>query len=123
MRSIVLAAILPALAACQPAVVEPVPAANQAAAAEEGDIPLLARTNCAGCHAVRAGDLSPLPSAPSFVEIANMPGLTRETVSAYLGDAHNYPDQMDIELDARDVAAIAEYLLTLRSEDYKRRPS
>ncbi len=127
MRPIVPLALL-MLAACQPAAIETAPAAapQQAAAqaaATEAHIPVLVSTNCASCHAVRRGELSPLAAAPSFVHIANQPGLSRATLTAFLADAHNYPDQMDVELDAEDVEEIAAYLLTLQQEDYRPGPS
>jgi len=111
-----------ALAACQPAAVTPTPAVAQPEVAQS-DVPMLVATTCSNCHAIRAGELSPLARAPSFVDIANAHGVTHDTLVAFLSDAHNYPDVMDVEPDANDVEAIANYMLTLRSEDYRRTPS
>lgn len=86
-------------------------------------MPEIVASNCAGCHAVTTGSLSPNPAAPSFVDLANMPGLTSDTLAAFLSDAHNYPDQMDVEVDDEEVAAITRYILTLKDEAYRRPPS
>lgn len=121
MRSVLALALL-ALTACQANEVASAPAPAQSDASEAG-IPALVATTCSSCHAIRRDELSPLARAPSFVDIANTHGLTHDTLVAYLSDAHNYPDVMDVELDAADVEEIANYLLTLRSEDYRRMPS
>jgi mono/diheme cytochrome c family protein len=121
MRTLLPIALL-ALAACQPAAVAPSPSAAQPRIARD-DVPMLVATTCSNCHAIRAGELSPLARAPSFVDIANSHGLTHDTLVAFLSDAHNYPDVMDVEPDADDVEAIANYMLTLRREDYRRTPS
>ena len=78
---------------------------------------------CGQCHAVVDNAVSPDPQAPGFVEIANTPGLTRETLVAFLSDAHNYPMQMDVDLVEEDIALIADYMLALQSDDYSRPPS
>jgi hypothetical protein len=36
----------------------------------------------------------------------------------WLTDAHNYPEIMDFDLDPLQVEDIADYILTLRSDDY-----
>lgn len=108
------------LAACQPT-------ADVSSAAvtdpDVGAIPMLVTANCAGCHAVGPNALSPLVEARSFVDIANMPGLTRASLATFLSDAHNYPDVMDVELDDADVLVVTDYLLTLRDESYRPGPS
>lgn len=77
---------------------------------------------CGGCHAVETNDLSPVPDAPRWVDIANREGLDRGTLARWLRDAHNYPEMMDFDLDSDQVDMIAAYILTLRSADYKRAP-
>ncbi|WP_336985647.1 hypothetical protein [Altererythrobacter aquiaggeris] len=77
-----------------------------------------AQAACADCHAVEAPDLSPHPGAPSFAAVANRKGLTSETLSAYLRDAHNYPEAMDFDLDAPQVDALTRYILTLRDDGF-----
>jgi mono/diheme cytochrome c family protein len=74
---------------------------------------------CGGCHAVEAPGLSPNPASPPFADIANRRGLTRDTLVTWLTDAHNYPEVMDFDLDTPQVGQIADYILTLRSENYK----
>lgn len=78
---------------------------------------------CGECHAVAPPWLSPNPLAPTFVDIANRPGLSEGSVASWLKDAHNYPEQMDVDLSEEDAEALADYMLTLRSVDYVRLPS
>lgn len=78
---------------------------------------------CGECHAVTVDAVSPMADAPGFADIANTPGLTRETLETFLSDAHNYPMQMDVDLDEADIEVIADHIMTLQSEDYVRRPS
>ncbi len=78
---------------------------------------------CGECHGVTANAISPNSGAPGFGEIANSSGLTRETLKAFLSDAHNYPMQMDVDLDETDIELIADYIMTLQSEEYVRQPS
>lgn len=77
---------------------------------------------CGGCHAVEVPGLSPNPASPPFADIANREGLTRATLVTWLTDAHNYPEMMDFDLDPPQVEQIADYILTLQSEDYRRVP-
>lgn len=78
---------------------------------------------CGECHAVTANAISPKAEAPGFAEIANSSGLTRETLKAFLSDAHNYPMQMDVDLNQTDIELIADHIMTLQSEEYARQPS
>lgn len=77
---------------------------------------------CGGCHAVEPPLLSPNPLAPRWVDIANREGLNEATLASWLKDAHNYPEEMDFDLDPEQVDLIASYMLTLRSPDYQRQP-
>lgn len=77
---------------------------------------------CGGCHAVEGQDLSPNPASPPFADIANREGLSKETLVSWLTDAHNYPEVMDFDLDPPQVEGIAEYILTLRSDNYRKLP-
>lgn len=81
-------------------------------------VPAFVQTACADCHAVTATNLSPNPSAPSFENIANRNGLTKATLSAFLIDAHNYPDAMDFELGPEETEALSDYILTLKKDSY-----
>jgi mono/diheme cytochrome c family protein len=79
-----------------------------------------AQGSCAACHGVeRHSTLSPNPQAPSFPTIVNRQGLTAQTLATWLRDAHNYPDEMEIQLDLARVDDLVAYMLTLRNPDYR----
>lgn len=78
-----------------------------------------AQAHCAGCHNVTDGQASPNTNAPRFEAIANTRGLTDDTLKAWLRDSHNYPGQMDFEIDAKRIDELAAYMLTLKSPDYR----
>lgn len=103
--------------------VETVAPAAPVAASAEKEVPVFVTAICGDCHAVKTNEISPNPQAPGFADIANSPGVTRETLVAFLSDAHNYPMQMDVDLVEDDIELIAEYMLTLQSDDYIQRPS
>lgn len=90
---------------------------------ETREPPTLVQATCAGCHAIVPGHRSPIAEAPTFEDIANLPGFTRKTLIVFLADTHNYPDIMDVDLDREDIELIADYMLTLRRDDYRRFPS
>jgi hypothetical protein len=46
--------------------------------------------------------------------------LNERTLAAWLSDAHNYPEKMDFDLNPSQVEALADYLLTLKDENYAR---
>ncbi|MBQ94824.1 MAG: hypothetical protein CL510_03195 [Actinobacteria bacterium] len=118
----ILAASLP-LTACQTYDTQPDPAPDAVAAVPSEDAaPTYVIAICGECHAVQDNAVSPNPQAPGFADIANSPGLTRDTLVTFLADAHNYPMQMDVDLVEEDIEVIADYMLTLQSEDYVRRP-
>ena len=94
-------------------------AADQTLNASSGRVLALAQAACGGCHAVERYELSPNPKAPPFIRIVNLPGLSSDTRSAWLRDAHNYPEEMDFHLDAAAVDARTAYMLTLRDPDYE----
>lgn len=73
---------------------------------------------CSGCHAVKPGEISSNPMSPTFEMIANSPGLTGETLSAYLRDSHNYPELMNFEVAEEDGDVLAAYIITLSSEEF-----
>lgn len=78
-----------------------------------------AQGSCGGCHAVgRYGD-SPNPDAFPFARIVNQPGLTEATLSSWLRDAHNFPDEMEFYLEPNEVDVLVTYLLGLRDETYR----
>jgi mono/diheme cytochrome c family protein len=112
------------LTACQSASqveTSPVPAVAAAPAALSGPAKAgfeLSEALCSGCHAIKAGTISPNPMSPTFAMIANSAGLTRETLSEYLRDSHNYPETMNFEVVEEDSYVLAAYIITLRSDDY-----
>lgn len=115
-----------AVTACQPAVppagaAEPATRTAAMAARAPATVPLprvMAR-KCQGCHSVRLHLPSPNPGAPAFADIANLEGLTPNTLRAFLRDAHNYPDEMKMTLDQREIDEIVAYVVTLRDPDYR----
>ncbi len=118
------AAFALSLSACQ--VIEtPPPAAASAAAPTDPIEPTASRPTafieaaCGGCHAVEEPFLSPNPAAPTFAAIANSHGLTRDTLAAWLADAHNYPEMMDFDLEPAHVEEIATYMASLQRDDYE----
>jgi mono/diheme cytochrome c family protein len=68
---------------------------------------------CAGCHAVRQGDRrSPQPNAPSFEQIADVPGMTATALYVALQSSHKtMPNLMFEPAELRNVVA---YILTLK---------
>lgn len=99
-----------ALGACQP-----LPAGSTAV--QRGSA--LAQASCSSCHGVARYATSPNPDAPPFSAIANQEGLTADTLGPWLRDAHNYPREMQFELDPRDVDALVAYMISLRDPDYR----
>jgi mono/diheme cytochrome c family protein len=78
-----------------------------------------AEASCGGCHAVGRYGASPYPNAPPFAGIVNQPGLTAETLSSWLRDAHNYPEEMEFYLEGREVDDLVAYMITLRDAEYR----
>ena len=78
---------------------------------------------CGGCHAVERYGLSPNPDAPPFAAIINRENLTSKTISSWLRDAHNYPEEMEFYLEQAEVDALVRYMLTLEDESYRPRNS
>ena len=77
----------------------------------------LAEARCSGCHAVTPGQVSPNADAPPFASIAQRSGLTQSSAGNWLGQSHNFPDQMDFYLDSDQAEQLATYLLTLREAE------
>ncbi len=113
-RALGLAVLVAAAAACQP-LASPSPATGV-----EGHPGLaLARSACGGCHAVDRRSVSPNPNAPPFAAVVNQPGLTGNTLAAWLRDAHNYPDEMKFTLDQHKIDDLVAYMITLRDPNYR----
>lgn len=77
-----------------------------------------AEQRCAACHGVTANAPSPNPESPAFEDIANTPGLTRETLRVFLRDSHNFPDAMNFKVPPRRIRDLADYMVTLQRPDY-----
>lgn len=78
-----------------------------------------AQTHCTGCHGVTSGQVSANRKAPPFEAIVNARGLTGDSMKTWLRDSHNYPGQMNFEIDAKRIDDLAAYMLTLKSPDYR----
>lgn len=104
------------LAACQTTAPGPAP---DSAAQAQNQPPTIVASVCADCHAVKAPFLSPNEEAPPFDALANQPGLTSETITRWLVDAHNYPELMEFALSEEEAKDVAGYILTLKSDDYR----
>ncbi len=94
------------------------PAAQQDAERQTSTL-AFAQGACGDCHAVEADWLSPNPKAPAFANIANRTGITAQALSYWLRNSHNFPEEMDFDLDGPRVDALTAYILTLRDPDYK----
>jgi mono/diheme cytochrome c family protein len=73
-----------------------------------------ARTICAECHAVESKAApSPNAGAPTFLRIANVPGMTATALYAALQTSHRTMPNIPLEADElRDVTA---YILSLKT--------
>jgi mono/diheme cytochrome c family protein len=71
----------------------------------------LARQWCTGCHVVepagRGGDVG-----PPFVQVANSPDRTAQTLRAWLNDPH--PPMPNLGLSGREIDDITAYIETLQ---------
>ncbi|MEM1195335.1 MAG: hypothetical protein AAGH57_04475 [Pseudomonadota bacterium] len=104
-----------ALGACQLA-----PARTSASSATP--IPAFVQGVCGDCHGVEPPFLSPNEDAPGFDAIANSAGLTDESLTQWLIDAHNYPELMEFALTEDEARQVADYMVSLQSEDYEPAP-
>lgn len=91
----------------------------ETARAVDSETLAFAQGACGGCHAVEPNALSPNRDAPEFPAIVNRPGLNAETLTRWLVDAHNYPEEMDFDLDAPQVERLVDYMLTLQDAEYR----
>jgi len=80
---------------------------------------LFAETHCSACHGVASRQISTNHKAPPFESIVNVRGLTENSMTTWLRDSHNYPEQMDFSIDAKRIDELAVYMLTLKSPDYR----
>lgn len=98
---------------------QPLAPADTAAARAPGPGLAFAQSACGGCHAVGRQSVSPNPNAPPFAAIVNQEGLTANTLSSWLRNAHNYPDEMKFRLEGDTVDDLVAYMLTLRDPNYR----
>jgi len=88
---------------------------SHATAQEPGDVKkgtALARSVCAQCHAVGKGERrSPDPMAPSFVSVAETPGMTSKALRVWLQTSH--PTMPNYILGDHDRDDIVAYILSL----------
>ena len=113
----ILAASLGVLTACQATVPTDRPS-TPARASLDARAPAFVEAACGGCHAVEPPFLSPNPHAPSFAAIANRRNMSRESLAAWLSDAHNYPEDMDFDLTPKQAGDVAGYMIRLRNAGY-----
>lgn len=79
-----------------------------------------AQASCASCHGIKLGSFSsPNPRAPEFSAIVNQQGMTAATLSTWLRDAHNYPSEMQIQLEPSEIDDLVAYMLTLSDPNYR----
>lgn len=90
-------------------------AAAPALAADADDVAMgreLATRICADCHAVRPAEVqSPRQSAPSFEDIASVPGLTPIALKVALRSSHR--EMPNLVLDENETERIVAYILSL----------
>ena len=114
MKPLYLVGLAIGVTACQP-----LPSAEQPLPAQQTQGLAFAQASCGGCHAVERFGSSPNQNAPPFAAIVNQRGLTAETLSSWLRDAHNYPEEMEFYLEQREVDDLVAYMLTLRDVNYR----
>jgi mono/diheme cytochrome c family protein len=71
----------------------------------------LARRWCAACHIVSADQTLGADSAPAFVTIAKIPGLSADTIAKFLMDPH--PKMPDMQLGRDEAKDLAAYIASL----------
>jgi mono/diheme cytochrome c family protein len=88
------------------------------AAAQEADVEAgaaYAEEVCAACHAVLPHEnLSPLPEAPTFQEVADTPGMTELALSVWLQSSH--PTMPNIVLAQDDMRNVVAYIRSLKGK-------
>lgn len=77
----------------------------------------LALRSCASCHMViRDQDVPPMPDyAPTFFDIAKRPGISTESVRAFLSEPPPMHRMTDPQLTSAEISDVTAYLLSLRS--------
>jgi mono/diheme cytochrome c family protein len=87
--------------------------AQETGSVQEGQ--RMAREVCASCHAVENDDaFSPVFPAPTFVKVANTPGMTATALSVVLRTPHR--TMPDLILKSDELSNITAYILSLRDQ-------
>lgn len=81
-----------------------------AAAGDAAEGLALARQWCAACHLVEAGG-STTEGAPPFAAVADRPGVTADSLRAWL--AHPHPPMPDLALTRAEIEALVAYIASL----------
>ena len=84
------------------------------AAATPSHAPAFAEAACGGCHGIEPPYRSPNPAAPPFAQIANRDDSSADALLEWLRDAHNYPEDMDFDLDEDQARELSSYIVSLR---------
>ncbi|QIG51020.1 cytochrome c [Nordella sp. HKS 07] len=72
--------------------------------------------SCSECHAVRHSQLrSPLPKAPRFDDVANIPGMTAISLTAWFQTSH--PTMPNIVMTDVEMRNVIQYILSLKKND------
>lgn len=124
-HALTLLAIAP-LAACQHAAApeSAAPTPTAVATAPAGATPAerglaFAQQHCSQCHAVTPDAVSPNPDSPPFPMIGNTPDVTAETLTTWLRNSHDFPQEMYFVIADERIDDLAAYILSLRSKDYE----
>jgi mono/diheme cytochrome c family protein len=90
-----------------------------ALAQEFGDVEAghaLAREVCAVCHEVEGEDApSPHPEAPTFRQVAEVPGMTAMALNVFFHTPHNH--MPDLVLTRDEIRNVSAYILTMKPSD------
>jgi cytochrome c len=77
---------------------------------------ILAERQCADCHFVEKGSgHSPVPPAPNFENIANIPGMTAMALTAALRTTH--ATMPDVVIKGSNISDLVAYILSLKKSD------
>jgi mono/diheme cytochrome c family protein len=68
---------------------------------------------CSRCHAIKPGQTSPNPKAPTFSEIANKPQMNIFALRPYLRTPHW--TSANLSLRPEDIDSIASYIMSFQS--------
>ena len=89
------------------------------ASAQDADVAAgaaYAKQVCAPCHAVLPNQqISPLPQAPTFQKVANIPGMTEMSLSVWLQSSH--PTMPNIILKQDDLRNVVAYIHSLEDKN------